>query len=240
MTAAPPGSRYGWITLIGTASHPCRGQQCLVRCDCGREFTLALSCLKSFKSCGCLHHKKMEAVERLWVIARALITPCCGDEQWKWIAGAEARHLISSCGRVYSMNLQRFLPGTADHAGYLHVYLGNNENRRRSIHRLVMAAFSEPRPAGMQARHLDGNQLNCHLSNLRWGTPQENSDDKRRHGTLQLGEAHHSAVLTADLVRFIRRSFAEGVRNNEIAHALNVHNETVRAVLKGRTWSHVV
>lgn len=234
-----PGSRYGWITLVGTAVHPCRGHQCSVRCDCGREFTVGLCKLRDFKDCGCLRLKKMESVERLWVIARAFIVPCCQDEQWKWIFGAEARHLVSTCGRVYSMRLQRFLPGTPDHAGYLYVYLGNNRNRRRSIHRLVMAAFCEPKPVGMQARHLDGNQLNCHLSNLKWGTPQENSDDKWRHGTVQLGETHHSAVLTNDLVRLIRAEFASGKRNVDISRSLGLHDNTVRAVLKGWTWSHV-
>lgn len=238
-TDITPGKRQGWLTLIGVSAHPCRGYQCLVRCDCGREFTVGLSKLRGTRDCGCLRQKQTEAVERLWKIARWFIPRCCEGEQWKWIAGAECRDLVSSCGRVYSMRLQRLLPGTPDHAGYLMVYLGAGRNRRRAIHLLVLTAFGGSRPDEMQVRHLDGNQLNSHLFNLKWGTAQENTDDKYLHGTVPLGEAHHGAVLTDDLVRLIRLKFAEGQRNIDISRSLGIHDNTVRAVLKGWTWSHV-
>lgn len=52
-----------------------------------------------------------------------------------------------------------------------------------TAHVLVMEAFVGPRPDGMQVRHLDGNPANNALSNLAYGTPAENMQDKRRHGT---------------------------------------------------------
>lgn len=234
-----PGMRYGWLTLVGTSAHSCRGYQCVVLCDCGHEFRIALSKLKGIRDCGCLRRKDLKSAEQIWAMARWSLDRCCDDEEWKWIAGSEAWHLISSCGRVYSMRLRKLLQGTPDHFGYLMVYLRKHKDRRRAIHRLVITAFCGPRPAGMEARHLDGNQVNCHLSNLKWGTPQENADDKRRHGTVQLGEAHHGAVLTDDLVRLIRSKFAQGQRNVDISRSLGLHDNTVRAVLKGWSWGHV-
>ena len=52
-----------------------------------------------------------------------------------------------------------------------------------SIHRLVMLSFIGPCPSGMEVRHLDGNSSNNNLKNLVYGTPEENSADKTRHGT---------------------------------------------------------
>jgi hypothetical protein len=53
------------------------------------------------------------------------------------------------------------------------------------VHRLVLEAFVGPCPIGMQCRHFpDPNPANCNLKNLQWGTPMENTEDKRVHGTL--------------------------------------------------------
>src|SRR5882762_11974327 len=60
----------------------------------------------------------------------------------------------------------------------------NGEQRTRHIHLLVLEAFIGFCPKGKQARHLDGDNLNNKLSNLRWGTPKENGEDRVRHGTV--------------------------------------------------------
>lgn len=51
------------------------------------------------------------------------------------------------------------------------------------ISRLVLFGFIGDCPKGMECRHLDGNVKNNCLSNLKWGTRQENEEDKRKHGT---------------------------------------------------------
>lgn len=64
--------------------------------------------------------------------------------------------------------------------GYISVRL----NRRTyNINTLVLEAFTGPRPAGMETRHLDGNRKNNDIKNLRWGTPKENQADRIPHGT---------------------------------------------------------
>jgi hypothetical protein len=59
----------------------------------------------------------------------------------------------------------------------------NGDHQRPAVHKLVARAFLGPLPKGLQVRHLDGDSLNNHLSNLRYGTPLENQHDRFRHGT---------------------------------------------------------
>jgi hypothetical protein len=54
--------------------------------------------------------------------------------------------------------------------------------RTIAVHDLVMTTFVGPRPPEMdEVRHLDGNEGNNHLSNLCWGTREQNAADKRSH-----------------------------------------------------------
>lgn len=236
-----PGTRYGWLTLVGTGLHPCKGYQCVVLCDCGREFSIALGRLRRnyVADCGCVQRKRTDSIERLWAIARWFINHCCKEEQWKWATGFEGQILVSTCGRVYSIRFRRLMPGSPDVWGYPIVYLQGRERRSHPVHYLVLTAFRGPRPKGMQCRHLDGNQMNSHLSNLKWGTPQENTEDKRRHGTIPRGELHQNAKITESTVRAIRQEFADGSRNCDLARKYRLHDNTVRSILKRRIWSHV-
>ena len=66
------------------------------------------------------------------------------------------------------------------------------------VHVLVCSAFHGPRPDGEQARHLDGDTSHNSEGNLMWGTPSMNAEDKRRHGTLLVGNAHPRTKITDD------------------------------------------
>jgi hypothetical protein len=100
----------------------------------------------------------------------------------------EGLYDVSDHGRVRT-HRRRGSPGgilrphTARH-GYLVVNLRrDNGHRTHYVHRLVAAAFHGAPQLGQQTRHLDGDPLNNHADNLAWGTPLENADDTRRHGT---------------------------------------------------------
>jgi hypothetical protein len=69
--------------------------------------------------------------------------------------------------------------------GYHVVDLYNNWQRKTvTVHKLIMLTFIGSRPDGLnEIRHLDGNKANNHLSNLKYGTSQDNADDKKLHGT---------------------------------------------------------
>jgi hypothetical protein len=105
---------------------------------------------------------------------------------------------------------------------------------------LVLEAFIGPRPDGYEARHLNGNGEDNHVSNLAWGTRKENYADQRRHGVAAIGSKHGSAKLTEASVREIRalhRILKWPV--DRIAAAYGVSGNHLRKVISGIYWSHV-
>ena len=91
-------------------------------------------------------------------------------------------------------------------SGYLVVDL--EDQKTHKVHRLVLKAFVGPCPKGMECRHLDGNQTNNNLNNLRWGTRQENMDDKKRRKktcNTVLTESHVNFTLTKYTVIQLRK-----------------------------------
>jgi len=107
------------------------------------------------------------------------------------------------------------------------------------LHRVVMLAFVGPRPKGNVCRHLDGNPHNNSLSNLCYGTPQENVEDSVRHGTFVRGEKSPSAKLTNDSVRSIRIESAAGATLDALAAKYKVDRNAIWLAVKRKTWKHV-
>jgi DNA-binding transcriptional regulator YiaG len=77
------------------------------------------------------------------------------------------------------------------------------------------------------------------------GTHQDNMDDMaskgRRRSTPHLGEAHAMAKLNEGQVREIRRRYAAGdVTQTALALVYGVTKGTIRCIVIGRNWTHVV
>lgn len=118
---------------------------------------------------------------------------------WIPIRGYEGFYEISNFGAVRS--LDRMIPSkkgknrlakgiilkqTKDSDGYIIATLYQEGNYKKfKVHRLMLENFIGACPEGMQCRHLDGNNTNNSLQNLRWGTVSENNLDRVRHGTHQ-------------------------------------------------------
>lgn len=74
------------------------------------------------------------------------------------------------------------------------LYDESGKHRAWLAHRLVALAFlPPPLPGQTFVLHGDDNRLNPRVDNLRWGTPQDNSDDAARNGRIPRGEAHYWA-----------------------------------------------
>lgn len=124
--------------------------------------------------------------------------------------------------------------------GYLTVNLPKKGGKAiRRIHRLVLEMFVGPCPAGHIACHRNGDRLNNALTNLYWGTHQTISDDAVRHGTKARGERLHSKLTEAEVVQ-IRRLRTEGQSMRVIADRFEVSESNVRAIVRGRTWRHLL
>ena len=103
-------------------------------------------------------------------------------ETWKPIPNHE-NYFVSDDGRVRNSK-GRELSGRDIGSGHLQVALYTNGKRHdRQVHRMVLAAFVGPCPAGMEVRHLNGDPGDNRLSNLKYGTSAENKQDVLRHGT---------------------------------------------------------
>lgn len=129
------------------------------------------------------------------------------------------------------------LPPRRDH---LHVGLRRTGERQHLIHVgvIVLTAFVGPRPSEeMQCCHGDGNGLNNRLTNLRWGTPKANGEDKVRHGVAASGERHGMAKLTAEDVQTIRRRCQAGEAQKAVGADYNLHQSHVSKIMRGEIWS---
>lgn len=173
---------------------------------------------------------------------------------WKEIPGCEGAYAVSDDGRVQSLERwviggkgkrqhvpTRILKPARDSDGYcvVSIKFNNKTNRLMKVHRLVLLVFK-----GEDSRiccHKDGNPENNHLSNLRYGTPLDNANDRTLHGRKvgALGEANGVAKLTEDAVRRIRSLLDEGFSHQKVADLFGVCNESIRKIARGLTWKHV-
>lgn len=127
-----------------------------------------------------------------------------------------------------------------DSDGYNTVKL--KKAKRKHFYRvscLVLLFFDGPCPQKHQCRHLDGNNRNDSIRNLKWGTSTMNQEDRRRHGTLPMGEAIAISKLKVAAVRAIVSKDNLHISNAEFARIFGVTTPCVYAVRKGITWRHV-
>lgn len=129
-----------------------------------------------------------------------------------------------------------------------YVGVGLMKNRKAStyfVHELVLMVFHGECPAGKESCHRDGNPRNNHPDNLYWGTHQENMDDVKRLGkprkaTSCRGSNHPVSKVTEDQVLQIRELLATSTFTQKaIAATFGVHSNTIRDILRRRTWKHL-
>ena len=174
--------------------------------------------------------------------------PSAPVEDWRYINGYGNRYEVSTLGRVRSWvkwhrygglaDTPRIKSQQVDRKGYCRVKLSDGENpeRTHSVAPLVLTAFAEPRPQGMEACHCDGDPSNNEISNLRWDTPKGNAADKLLHGTNNHGSRHGISKLTEEIVLEIYHMDAP---QDDIAERFGVSQSRVSAIKRGKTWTYL-
>lgn len=129
--------------------------------------------------------------------------------------------------------------------GYLRCELLSDEGKYYSMtaHRAIALGFLGPPPfEGAWALHSDDNPSHNNLKNIRWGTPQENADDRQRNGGTKYGKEVGHAKLTESKVREIKMKY-KGKRKHptlkELGLEYGVSLHAIRHVLIGKTWRHI-
>lgn len=178
-------------------------------------------------------------------------------ENWRPVPGYEGYYEVSDIGNVRSVD--RMVPIVEPRRQYLrrrrgapmatrvgtngYVYVAfckDGVHRNCTVHSLVARAFLGAREDGAEVCHVNGVRADNRLSNLRWGTHQENIDDRDRHGTTARGEKLWTAKLTADKVREIRKLYAGGnVDQGELAKRFGVNRQNISMIVTRSTWKHV-
>lgn len=171
-------------------------------------------------------------------------------EEWKPVVGYEGLYEVSNHGRLRSLERlskdgrklpTRLLNNTAIN-GRVKVTLQSKVRGKpvkASLHRLVMRAFVGECPNGKEVCHNDGNPSNNNLTNLRYGTRQENQDDRKLHGTDNIGIRHPMAKLTEEEVLDIRRLWSFDFTHQEIADYFCVSYDCCWRIINGTRWSHI-
>ena len=132
------------------------------------------------------------------------------------------------------------MPGKNPQGVYTIGFNRDGKRHTKNLGKVILTVFVGPAPDGLQCRHLDDIQSHNWLTNLRWGTPKENAADRDRNGRTQRGDTHCRAVLTAAIVRKLRKA-PKSISTAELIRTLglSVHHSTASMARRGLTWKHV-
>ncbi len=154
-------------------------------------------------------------------------------------------YLINDKGQVFSKKCNTFkrLKESKTKKGYSTIRLSNNVKIKHfRIHRLVLMAFDRMPKNGEQTRHLDNDKSNNNISNIKWGTCQENSNDKWLvHKTGAMGEKHGKCKLTDKQVTEIRELYkTDSYTFRSLGEKFKVSNVTVCRIVNKLRRSTVI
>lgn len=117
--------------------------------------------------------------------------------------------------------------------GYFMISISDKGYRKqKTVHTLVCAAWHGARPGKhIQVRHLDGNRINNLPNNLKWGTQEENWEDRKMHGRGMEGEKHFASKLSDVEREHIRWAVGNGfISGNRLAKMLGMSQSAIQAI----------
>jgi hypothetical protein len=177
-------------------------------------------------------------------------------EMWKSIPEFDG-YEISSHGRVYSkarevkrgtgtLKIQGKMlkPSTLKKCGHRYVNLRKDgKYTSMYVHRLVALAFIGDPPDGKpQVAHWDGDPSNNNLSNLRWVSAKENSQDAIRLGrsVRPSGTERNESAFSKEDIRQIFEMKRSGKSNRSIAAVFQVAHSTISEIINRKRYKNEI
>lgn len=118
--------------------------------------------------------------------------------------------------------------------GYGRIRTGTREDSRTELaHRAMWEAVHGPILGSAAVLHHCDNPPCVRPDHLYLGTLADNARDRDVR-------ARTKSRLTAEQVRLARTAYADGWTNARLARQFGVSDATMHAVVKGRSWRHVV
>lgn len=152
-------------------------------------------------------------------------------------------YYVSSSGEVWSCRngTMRSKKLTKATNGYLVTGLMSpiGMEATKTVHELVLSAWSREKVDGECARHLNGDKTDNRIENLAWGSYSENNTDIVRHGRCA------KAKLTPEQVLEIRARYVKGKAPNqpgnaaELATEYKVSKSLIHTISRGEVWGHL-
>ena len=110
------------------------------------------------------------------------------SEEFKIINGFD-NYMVSNFGNVKNTKTGRILKASIDSEGYYKVSLSKEgKSTTKNNHRLVAIAFLENLENKNCVDHINNNKLNNNLTNLRWATTKENSQNQKLSSNNKSGQ----------------------------------------------------
>lgn len=167
-------------------------------------------------------------------------------ELWKPIPKYESLYEVSNFGRVKRIakggpaKIGYILKPRKDACGYLRIRLcrSSKDHKMFRVHRLVLAAFIEPRGPEWTTNHKNKIRHDNRLSNLEYMTHADNVRYSSNNYS-KPGELNPRAKLTEKQVLEIRRMYSLGIKQSRIARAFRASKYMVHDIVHRRCWKHL-
>jgi hypothetical protein len=177
-------------------------------------------------------------------------------EEWKPVVGFEGLYEVSNLGQIRSLDRLvnhphgttalrkgQLLKQTVNRYGYPCCTPSKNGKKvKLTMHRIVADAFLGANTCNLDINHIDGNKLNCAVSNLEYCTRRENIQHAIKMGLFILqrppikrGEEHGHSKLSQKDVEDIRKIGAT-IPSRKLASKYGVSKTNILNILKNKIW----
>lgn len=172
------------------------------------------------------------------------------ETEWRNVVLDDGRKLkdffISPNGIIIEKSTSRIVPHRDNSTTDKHQRV-RIKHKQYYLHRLVALAYI-PNPNNLPVVcHIDDNPLNNKVSNLKWGTHKDNTQDAIRNGKIRydenrkytIGELHGCHILSEADVLEVCDLLYKCVPLKDIANYFNVDVDVIRHIYKGNSWKHI-